>query len=232
MIMPMMEHFGNQIFVMYLKVIRSWLILGFFQRLSILLISGYTFELYQAQPFLKKVELFFQGARFDLLVFGFFLLPVALMLELSALLGIWSKIERHWGRYWCMGCWIIWSVLSFFGGLHFVRTGRFWTLVDLKETGLPVFVQSESIWSFTAIMVGVLIVGILSVMKMEIPEFVEGVSKKLLLIPLLVTGLCARGTVTAHHLRKEDSFITSHDSLNELALNPAWQFDKYPSASP
>ena len=232
MIMPMMERFGNQIFIMYLKVIRSWLVLAFFQRLALLFIHGQSITYYQNLPLSTKITIFFQGMRFDLLVMGFFLLPVVLILELSSILGVWSKIERQWGKYWMAGCWTLWSVLSYLGGLEYVRSGRFWTIYDLQERHFPIFFSNTDIWLFTFVMVGIWITGLMATAQVEVPEFLDGVKKEILLIPILVTALFARGTVTPHHLRREDSIITSYAPLNELVLNPAWVFDKYPYASP
>ncbi|MNT91983.1 hypothetical protein D3C72_2331740 [compost metagenome] len=47
-----------------------------------------------------------------------------------------------------------------------------------------------------------------------------------LIFPFVLIVLAARGTVEAHHLGMEHSVVSSVSSINEMALNPLWCFDK------
>lgn len=46
------------------------------------------------------------------------------------------------------------------------------------------------------------------------------------LLPAVLIALAARGTISAHHLRYEDSQVSFTEAINEMALNAPWCFDK------
>ena len=47
-----------------------------------------------------------------------------------------------------------------------------------------------------------------------------------ILLPFILVFLAARGTVEPHHLALEHSEVSSNTSINEMALNAVWCFDK------
>lgn len=193
-------------------------------------------------------QTFWMGFRFDLLVLGFFAMPLVLVSVGLRRMDRWGDATLRvllvcWG-----GVWTLVVLLSLLSHGFFVLAGRhltFWDLATLTTRG------SELAGFFTATS-GLLLLAIAAcevsigwrewgraarAIRSERAKSVEataperlGMVALRLVGPLLLAGLAARGTVTPHHLEKQHSLVSSNPSLNQLVLNAVWTFDKKPDA--
>lgn len=187
----------------------------------------------------KSVSLraFFTGARFDLLVLGFLLIPVLLLWLASLGLKDASARAARVSRGWLTLAWWIVTTIAAFDWLFFAANGRRMTFHDLKT---PDFVSDGFgvVGTETAVIVALIflccaILGARQILQM--PSFKtktrpeSGLRRAWRVIaPVLAVALMARGTLTPHHLEKQHSEVSSNPALNQLVLTPAWAFDKDP----
>lgn len=191
-------------------------------------------------------EIFWMGFRFDLLVLGFFLLPVVPLSWFCRRAGV--RLVHLLFLYLALS-WTVIVIMALVGHGFFYAEGRhlsWWDLQSLLDGGSSASGHGTfylSMWGLLSIVIYTLqlLIGlrelerarrrVISLRKMS-PMMGEGFFEAALRAwgPLLLVGLAARGTVTPHHLEKSHSLITSSASLNQLVLNPVWAFDKIPDA--
>lgn len=182
---------------------------------------------------------FFVGFRFDLLVVGFLLIPVVVVAEALAILGFWNlNLEKSIK----VALSVLWSIVVLFSYLDFLFYFQFhrrWTWFDAQLSGLQfIFDGWKAMEMRVSVMTGLLVLGLWIVGGRQVERthslFIEDRHPQnwqkafMLLLPILVVGLMARGTVTPHHLERRHSQISGFAPLNELAINVLWAFDKQP----
>lgn len=232
------EHF-RKVFVSFYKMIVVFLMM-----LTLLRFMNYFLsrEHFVEASVLQLCTVFLTGVRFDLLVMGFVFMPVMLVMILQTILKFWSEKMRHvyrtyWGTFWISTCFINFADLPFYfyQGRH-VRGG------EIFDFSFFPFILSQlgytSILLVQGIIVFILLLGFKFIFAWALPkvaqtvrltpanpkDYLQALFK--LLFPIFVVALCARGTLTPHHLEKQHSEITDNERLNELALNPLWAIDK------
>lgn len=183
---------------------------------------------------------FFTGARFDLLIIGFALIPVVLFGIAAASTGVGFELMPVLTKAWLAIFWWIAGLLAVTDWLFFAVQGRRLTVYDLFHGDLSFLSRGGNIvGNTTAVLVimiflCLLILGARQILQMKNPERVvtreEGLGARILRLggPVLVVALMARGTIGAHHLEKAHSEISDNLHLNQLVLNPVWAFDKKP----
>ncbi len=183
---------------------------------------------------------FFAGARFDLLILGFFWIPVVLITWLYAFVGDPCKLLKFYKLYFC--CLILlqfdfawWDL--FWVAVHQVRINSQFFSTDFRSLiseGVKVFgpvrafvfPASMGLSAFGLILnVWWLKVARSADMKSSQPVSVLKLSLQVTLSVFLV-ALAARGTWTPHHLNAEHAQISDNSWINQLALNPIWNADK------
>ena len=183
---------------------------------------------------------FFTGARFDLLILGFFWIPVVLFTWVYATLGDPRKLLKFYKLYFCalilMEFDFAWWDLLWVAAHQTRLNSQFFSsdFRSLISSGVTVL-GSVRAFIFPASM-GLSAFGlILSVWWLKFPkqkDGSEGVSTSFplwtiqIIASLLMVALAARGTWTAHHLNAEHAQISNNPWLNQLALNPIWNADK------
>lgn len=185
-------------------------------------------------------KVFFTGLRFDLLVLGFFLIPVVLIGTGVALAGRGFERMTSLSLRYLVGAWTMTCVLAAVDLLFFAVTDRRLTLVDWRANS-EFFGQAWRVQGpGTALLVIAIVICTWVIGGREILSAGDrrGVPSKTrrgpawrmlqILGPLVLVALMARGTVTAHHLERQHSQISNHQVVNELALNAVWCFDKEP----
>ena len=187
---------------------------------------------------------FFAGARFDLLILGFFWLPLVVITWLSAFAYDPRKLLKFYKLYFCgfilLQFDFAWWDL-FWVAVHQSRLDHQFFTADFRSLiseGVAVFGVTRA-FVFPASM-GLAAFGlILSIWWLKIPKIsasekgemrAQPVFNSILAIQilgsLLLVALAARGTWTAHHLNSEHAQISNNPLLNQLALNPIWNADK------
>lgn len=204
----------------------------------------YFLSVFHATPdaaFVEIAQSFLAGFRFDLLVFGFLLIPIYFTVMISALLQKWPRGVFVFYKSYFVLTWFIICALTFIDFFHFAKFGQRMRYADYLQWNLNVLVdqfnslpQNQS-WIFCVITVLLFSLGYMLVKSLKFGDWKDEYSphagSKLevvlrVLIPLLVIVLAARGTVEAHHLGMEHSEVSLDKVINEMALNAVWCFDK------
>lgn len=182
---------------------------------------------------------FFTGARFDVLVLGFVLIPVVLAGSVVVLANFAVERAMSFFLRFLAGVWAVVCGLAAADLLFFCESGRRMTLIDLRQ-GADFFSavsEKQGLGTVTlviAIFVCTWILGAREILSARIARRDEHAMDPAwktwgrIVIPLLIVGLMARGTVTAHHLERAHSEVSVIPAVNELALNAVWCFDKEP----
>ncbi len=178
---------------------------------------------------------FLMGFRFDLLIMGYFWIPIVLLTWLSALVMSPRKLFFLWKLYFVIGVLIIFD-LSWMD--------LFWSMVSNSRLNSQFF-QSDSrlildqgwkllgpakSWVCTLGM-GFSSLGlVLTLYGLKLGKSYNLPSKPKLAVQVLVSiflvALAARGTWTAHHLELAHTQVSSDPLVNQLPLNPLWNLDK------
>ena len=189
-----------------------------------------SFEIIEKPVLLKA---FLIGFRFDLLVVGFALVPVAIL----GFVWFMADFSRPWFVLFCKiyfsVCWFLILLSSAISLPHYLLEGHHY------RWGSTLYGLSFDLIT-TALLSLICLFMLASVLKTiwkhfeypypylletwKVPAPVE-ISVRLL-IPILIVGMAARGSLGAHHLEKEDSSVSPWDNVNELALNSIWCINK------
>lgn len=204
----------------------------------------YFLSVFHATPdavFVEVAQAFLAGFRFDLLIFGFFMIPVYFLLMIQAFSEKWPRTisigyKIYFGIIWSVIC-----VLTYIDFFHFSRYGARMRLADYVSWTFPKLIeemellQRHQVLIFSVITVMLLSLGYMLTKSLRFGEWKDEFSPQAgskieivwrVVFPLLIVFLAARGTVDAHHLGLEHSEVSSMKPINEMALNPVWCFDK------
>lgn len=210
----------------FVVVALSMLFLAFVHRMLMLLKFGDFSELkdYEADI----IKSFFQGARFDILVIIYFLLPLLLFAFFSLFGGknIFEKLSQFWSVFanvLFLGLLIgDYYYYSFFDA-HFNML-IFGIVDDETETVL------KSIWTdFPIIWIFLFFIGLSFVISLEIKSIYSSlkisnfsknkIGKFSFLVIISLTVFFIRGSVGTFPLRMEDGFHSENQFLNKLTIN-------------
>jgi len=231
--------FSTKVLVKLMKL--SIAMIGFMTlyRLNLFMLSG--FAKVEETSLVEVLQTFLVGFRFDVLVFGFLLIPVVFVLLIQAFFEKWPRgmyliYKTYFGLMW-----ILISLLTyadfFFYALHGKRM-RFsdyssWSFETLWQQWQAVPLNQATI--FTVITVLLLVLAHMLIRSLDFGNWKDEYSPHpakrgevalRIILPLLVILLMARGTVEPHHLALEHAQISYNDALNEMGLNAVWCFDK------
>ncbi len=174
----------------------------------------------------------FAGFRFDLLVLGFAWIPVWFLYWIFHLLGRASQISGLLKFYF---------VILILGTLFLSVVDLYWfntravrmTFEALSPDGFWAVADQATNWRLLSAMPLMALPGLFlflwTIWKMKVVDYSEKMTKVLLnfVFSFLIVASAARGTWTAHHLELADAQVSSFRLLNELALNPWWNLDKF-----
>lgn len=179
---------------------------------------------------------FLVGVRFDLLVLGFVFIPVVLVGALMMMAGTDDFKVNKVLKVYLSTTWALVVLNAFWSLPYYLIKGRhFRWEADGFNFLWPRFD------SFTEVLV-VLIFGFLVASPIKSiwrrnyllthdwhwfgSQDARWQIPLRIIIPILLVGLAARGTVTPRHLEKAHAEISKWENINELALNATWCFDK------
>lgn len=229
----------SKVFKKYLKVSFSLIIFLTILRFNVffLSVSAWLKDSSFAEVFLA----FFTGLRFDILVYGFLLIPALIfwwLITLSIQWKPWAVALTHW---WFRLTWLAVCLLQVVDFMQFhtngvrIRAVEFESLFGGWLSQIWPQVSLIPFLVFTAVAAIIWTLGAWVLRQVELGDWkdeyspIRGGAKEILwrlIWPLFVVGLMARGTLEEHHLRYEHSLISNDTRLNEMALNPMWTLDK------
>lgn len=231
--------FSTHVFVNFLKVSLVWIVL-----LSLFRFNYYFLSVYHAYPHASIIELihsFWAGLRFDILIWGFISIPVYVLLMLMSLMMWWPSALWVLLKGYLYLVWIIICAVTFFDFFYFTKHGAHLRLLQYQEWDWSVASQwitefdLTRRWMFIVVWALISVIGLLALRYMPRSNWKDWASPRKpqvlektwrILVPALLIALAARGTVTAHHLRYEDSQVSFTSAINEMALNALWCLDK------
>lgn len=204
----------------------------------------YFISIFHATPNAVAVEIFqafFAGIRFDLLIYGFVLIPIVLLLLVQAISEKWPGFMFIFYRIYFALVWLMICGLNFVDFFFFSRFGRHmrfadyerWTPESLMEQWHVL--QPNQAWIYFSITALLLILGLMLVKALKFGIWKDEFSPDSgntfeiswrVVLPIVLVGLAARGTVEAHHLELAHSEVSDNTVINEMALNAVWCFDK------
>lgn len=204
----------------------------------------YFLSVFHATPdavFVEVAQAFIAGFRFDLLVMGFVFIPVFFVVITQAYLQKWPRSMFIFYKFYFLIIWFLICTLSLVDYFHFARHGahmRFndymsWSPHVLADQALGL--QQNQVWIFCVITVLLFVLGYTLTKSIKFGDWKDEFSPQSgskieilwrLVLPLIMIGLAARGTVEPHHLALEHSEVSNFTAINEMALNAVWCFDK------
>lgn len=185
----------------------------------------------------EHVAVYFMGLRFDLLVWGFVLIP----LNLLALIPLKKKARAM--QIYLTLAWVVISVINllnlpFFSMYQKHLNWPEWQMYNMFEA-FSEWLMGEGLIFKVLSLIFILFTLILGVFELgqaqeacnqrrDLRSNSISSHKELLkfTVFILIVAFCARGKLGQHHLRREDSQITTNSSWNELILNATWSFNK------
>ncbi|MNJ93403.1 hypothetical protein D3C87_110830 [compost metagenome] len=204
----------------------------------------YFLSVFHATPDAVPVEIFqsfLAGIRFDLLVFGFILIPIYFLLMIQAMLEKWPRSLFYFYKFYFSFVWAAVCSVTFVDFFFFSRYGRHMRFADyMNWTPEKLTEQSYALQSNQTLIYGVITALLLALGFMLIKaikfgdwkdEYSPTQGSKLevlwrVFLPLILVFLAARGTVEPHHLELAHSEVSNNTVINEMALNAVWCFDK------
>ncbi len=185
---------------------------------------------------INLIEAFFVGIRFDILVLGFFWIPVFVLTLLWSLFQEAEKIFVPLKIYWVLLVLLIldlsWVDLFWFASRGdrlnhelfqvnpWVALSTGWLILGAKVSWLVTIVMTVS---------GLMLTVLIFKAKMQtvaLPSHSKlQITGKLFLVFLMI-ALAARGTWTPHHLNIEHAQVSDNSLINKIPLNPVWNLDK------
>ena len=184
---------------------------------------------------------FFTGFRFDLLVYGFLLMPLLFFWYLITLTTKWSPWALRVSKAWLR---LTWTQVIFLSAIDFpffhvsgarMRAADFNKLFDGSFSEVWSAMPMMAFFIFLTVLLIIWLLGLWLLGQIRWGDWKDEYSPLKgspleiswrLLVPLLLVALMARGTLEEHHLRYEHSLISNDTRLNEMALNPMWTLDK------
>ncbi|MGZ5278943.1 MAG: hypothetical protein ACXWC9_03320 [Pseudobdellovibrionaceae bacterium] len=178
---------------------------------------------------------FFAGFRFDLLVMGFFWIPIVAVTWASALFMSPRKLFFFWKLYFVIGILIIfdlswmdlfWSMVSnvrlnsqFFQTDSRIILDQGWKLLGPAKSWICTLGMGFSSLGLVLWLYG---------LKLEKNYNLPSKAKLGLqvLVSFFLVALAARGTWTAHHLNIEHAQVSADPLVNQIPLNAVWNLDK------
>lgn len=212
--------------------------------MSLFRMNLFFLNVYYLMPELNISEIlqsFCAGIRFDVLVFGFMLLPLYPIIIMQAFFEKWPNFLFGFYKFYFGLAWLGISMTTYVDFFSFIKTGkrmRFddynqWTFEGLLE--LISSAKTNQVVVFSVISLALLILGMMFIKALKFGNWKDEFSPKAagsteafwrIVLPLILIILAARGTVTPHHLGLEHSEVSNSKELNEMALNAIWCFDK------
>lgn len=204
----------------------------------------YFISIFHATPDAVAVEIFqafFAGIRFDLLIYGFVLIPVVFLLLLQAVAEKWPGFVFVFYRLYFGAVWLIICAMNFVDFFFFTKFGRHMRSADYQQWQPDSLLtqwhalQPNQAWIFLSITCLLLILGLMLVKALKFgiwkDEFSPDTGSAFeiswrIVLPFVLVALAARGTVEAHHLELAHSVVSDNTVINEMALNAVWCFDK------
>lgn len=231
--------FASHVFMNFFSLMAMWTLL-----LSLFRLNFYFLSVYHAYPHASIIELihaFWAGLRFDILVLGFISIPFYLVVVLMGVLMWWPRFMWFFMKSYLFLIWISISVLMLFDFFYFARHGRHlrWEQYQSWDWDLAggwiLALEPTRRWMYIGVWIFISIAGLLALRYLKYKNWKDWVSPqkpglfektRRILVPALLIALAARGTISAHHLRYEDSQVSFVEAINEMALNPMWCLDK------
>lgn len=189
----------------------------------------------------EMLAAFGTGVRFDLLILGFLAIPLVLLALLFRGSAFHPKVFWKICSVYGLSAWTLISGLSLVDFLFFSQAGRRMTWVDWQSGRLTAEVHRALRLLNTELLILCGLIFVLAwvgggreifrafsnrgaLAALERKTFWRG-----WIVLTFLVALAARGTVTAHHLEwRHAERISALRSVQELALNPAWTWDKNP----
>lgn len=215
------------------------LFLALMSILRLLMVGIYWNQINQDQSISVIFKIFFQGFRFDLLVWGFFWIPIFFVIWISY--WIFANHKKYLtylaelGRIYFSVLSALLAMIYFLDYFHFERNLDRITYFDWRLQGFVASFSWSAVFFVTLLFGGLLAIEYIMLLKgrpffrnfeLKINNWSRGKKIGVIFLQFLMIALAARGTVTAHHLNIEHSFISNNSTTNELVLNPVWNWDK------
>jgi len=173
------------------------------------------------QVFLLYSDVFVQGLRFDVLIYSFWLLPLA-FLELDY---VFLRIFRR-----------LLAKVYIIGSLLWMAVVHSMDLVVLRQQKIrmdwesfhhfDLSTMSLSSVTYLKLLLIVVFFFLLTQRALTLTAQLKVRFGGAWLVWLFVLALGARGRLGEHHLRREDCQVSSVSQLNEVCLNPIWNYTK------
>lgn len=224
----------NRLFSKFLRPVAIFLFFMSLQRGFYEVVSGLNAQ--HPIDFSQHALIYFTGFRFDLMVWSFTILPLFGLIFFKIKFSLKILISKI---YLSLG-WLAVSVLNFLNLPYFALEQKHlnrpeWDSFNFMET-LTQWLQGEGFYLKGTVLIFILLTAVLGVIELVQVESRDSAllnlgkrrSKVLLqfLFILIAVVFCARGNLSPHHLRREDSVFQAHPGWNELVLNAQWSFDK------
>lgn len=212
--------------------------------MSLFRLNLYFLSVFHATPnavFVEVAQSFLAGLRFDILIFGFLMIPIYFLLMIQAFMEKWPRGLLNACKVYFVLAWLLICALTYIDFFHFSRYGARMRLADYMNWNFSILLeqmnlmQRHQVLIFSVISVMLLILGYTLTKSLRFGEWKDEFSPQAgtkvevlwrILVPLFIVFLAARGTFDAHHLGLEHSEVSSMKPINEMALNPVWCFDK------
>ncbi|MEK6774072.1 MAG: hypothetical protein AABY64_09030 [Bdellovibrionota bacterium] len=231
----------NQLFSKFLRPIAIILLYMSVQRWIFELVAGLNVR----RPIsgTEYSQIYLMGFRFDLLVWALIFAPLFLLIFLK----LKMKNRIFVTQIYFAICWLIISAINFVNLPYFALYQKH--LNKPEWSSLNVFklfsdwMDGRNLFFKSAVLIFILLItwrGFLEIYRVGVrfasqanaPQDLtlnpRGLGKEVLQLffVFILVAFCARGTLEAHHLRREDSSISPYSEWNELVLNPQWSFNK------
>lgn len=180
------------------------------------------------------VEAFLAGTRFDILVLGFFWIPVWFWAWGLAAAGKTDWIFQPMRFYWCMS----WTLFFFYQVSDLFVTAPTGIRMNAESSRgdiARIFIEGTHAmtgWRTTFALIALFIVFVavlrrmIALKEIPLPAKFQGPIWFKMFFSLFVVALAARGTITAHHLNIEHAQVSNSQEINQISLNPIWNSDK------
>lgn len=190
---------------------------------------------------INVLESLWMGFRFDLLVLGFFFIPIYFVIILQAILEKWPRWMFTLYKSYFLGCWVWVCLVTYLDFFHFSNSGMRMRFADYTSFSFERFGEQftalapNQSWIFTVVTILLFLMGFSMTKGIIFGDWKDEFSPERpfrfevvlrVLLPLLLIAFAARGTLEEHHLRREHSEISEFREINEMALNAVWCFDK------
>ncbi len=225
----------NQLFSKFLRPVAIILVFMSLQRGLYEVVAGLNAQV--PLPLGQHIEIYLMGLRFDLLVWSFAISPLFLFL----LTKLQFKLRNQMSQIYLSFVWLAFSLINLLNLPYFALNQKHlnwpeWQILNALEV-FTLWLSGPQVFLKTLVIVFILLscaLGIFEIrqsfLSSELPIPPTSQNRKKILLQftvfLLVIAFCARGKVGSHHLRREDSQVTSSLPWNELALNAQWSFTK------